>query len=30
MPFLYLPDLSPRRIVAVFRLLRSWSATIDE
>ena len=30
MPFLYLPDLSPRRMVADLRPLRSWSATIGE
>ena len=30
MPFLYLPDLSPSRIVADFRPVRSWSATSGE
>src|SRR4029450_455161 len=30
MPFLYFPDLSPSRIVAVFRCVRSCSATIGE
>ena len=29
-PFLYFGDLSPRRIVAVLRPVRSWSATIGE
>ena len=29
-PFLYFVDLLPRRIVAVLRRLRSWSATIGE
>src|SRR6476619_478319 len=30
MPFLYLGDWSPRRIVAVLRPVRSWSATTGE
>src|SRR5205823_4531866 len=30
MPFLYFPDLSPRRMVADLRPVRSWSATMGE
>jgi len=30
MPLRYLRDLSPSRMVAVLRPLRSWSATIGE